>query len=390
MLKIGAIGFGGGTALIPVIENEVVEKEKLVDEKDYNKYVAVASITPGALPVEIATGIGQKIGGNRGMIAAATAMALPGAFLTLFFLLLFSGISDEMRVQIGFISAAVSVLIIFMLFKYVLGTLKQSRNRKEQLLYLFLMVGIFLLSFFFSSTQILLSAFGVILVILACAEHFYPTPKNKKKKGFPLKKLSRSLVCWILFTVVLSLPALLISLDTVFFLLRGFVSSIMSFGGGDAYLSVAQGIFVDSHLISHSDFYGNVVTVANALPGSILCKVLTGIGYTIGYGLHQSVLEGILMALSGFACSISASGMIVIIVTALYEKYEDLQAFASIQRFIRPVISGLLLKVAYTLYLSGIRQPFMAGRPTLPTVCVGLVFVVAIFYMLQKNQKGKS
>ena len=55
MLKIGFIGFGGGTALIPVIEEEIVEKNKVVTEEQYNNEVMIASITPGALPVEIAT-----------------------------------------------------------------------------------------------------------------------------------------------------------------------------------------------------------------------------------------------------------------------------------------------------------------------------------------------
>ena len=55
MLKIGAIGFGGGTALIPVIEDEVVNNS-LADEDEFNKDVIVANITPGALPVEIASG----------------------------------------------------------------------------------------------------------------------------------------------------------------------------------------------------------------------------------------------------------------------------------------------------------------------------------------------
>jgi chromate transporter len=360
MLKIGTIGFGGGTALIPVIEHEVVERTHLIDETEYNKYVTIASITPGALPVEIASGIGRRTKGNRGMIAAATAMAFPGAFLTLLFLVLFSGISDSLRKQIGLLCAAVSVLIIFMLFKYVIGTAKQGRNRREQLLYLFLIAVIFGLSFFLSTTKILLAAFAVILIILVIAERLYPSPKTKKKKSLPFRKLFRSLGCWILFVLVLSFPAFLISADTALFLLRGFFSSILSFGGGDAYLSVAQGIFVDSHLISYSDFYSNVVTVANALPGSILCKVLTGIGYTIGYRIHQSIFEGILIAISGFACSVAASGMIVTIATTLYEKYEDLQSFASIQRFIRPVISGLLLKVAYTLYLSGIHDTLVS------------------------------
>ena len=60
IFKIGVVGFGGGTALIPVIEREVVEDQKIVEKSEYDKYVIVASITPGALPVEIATGLGKR------------------------------------------------------------------------------------------------------------------------------------------------------------------------------------------------------------------------------------------------------------------------------------------------------------------------------------------
>ena len=49
MLKIGFIGFGGGSALIPVIEDEVVEKDKIVSEEEFNDDVMIASITPGAV-----------------------------------------------------------------------------------------------------------------------------------------------------------------------------------------------------------------------------------------------------------------------------------------------------------------------------------------------------
>lgn len=59
IFKIGVVGFGGGTALIPVIEREVVEDQKIVEKSEYDKDVIVASITPGALPVEIATGLGN-------------------------------------------------------------------------------------------------------------------------------------------------------------------------------------------------------------------------------------------------------------------------------------------------------------------------------------------
>lgn len=406
MLKIGAIGFGGGTALIPVIENEIVEQSRLIPEEEYNKHVMIASITPGALPVEIASGIGRKVAGNCGMIAAAASMALPGAIFTLFFLILFSGISDTLRIQIGFLSAAISVIIIVMLLQYVHGTLKQARSKRERILYLFLLLGIFLLSglpniytilgipgeppFSFSTSQILITAFLVILAVLVCSEHLHPSGENQIKKSFPAGKLFRSLLWWAIFTLLLSFPAILLTRNTFSFLRTGLLSSVLSFGGGDAYLSVAQGLFVDSGIISRSDFYGNIVTVANALPGSILCKVLTGIGYTLGYKLNNSILEGLLMAVSGFACSVAASGTIVTIVASLYEKYENLRAFASIQRFIRPIISGLLLNVGLTLYLTGIRLPLQAGSPAPQTIVIAILLDFGILHMLRRSKRKKS
>lgn len=91
MLRIGAIGFGGGNALIPVIEAEVVQRGRLVSKRDYEEDVIAACITPGALPVEIAAGIGQRIGGFPGMLLAASMMALPGALLTVLILSVLTG-----------------------------------------------------------------------------------------------------------------------------------------------------------------------------------------------------------------------------------------------------------------------------------------------------------
>ncbi len=446
MFKIGAIGFGGGTALIPVIEHEVVEQSKIVTEEEFNRDVMIASITPGALPVEVATGIGRETAGNRGMIAAATAMALPGAFLTLFLLVLFSGMSDTMRTQIGFLSAGISVFIIYLLAQYVFHTLKQAKDKKEALLYFCMMISVFAVSgekniyqllhlsatpiFSLSVVQVLGSAFfvilftqgqlrmlrrsipalGITLIYYLCAGNahilpsswtpfitlamaalaihgFYQTvAKAKHQMKFPLKKLSGSIASWLLFTFILSLPAIFLTLDALPFLGDGFLSSVMSFGGGDAYLSVAQGMFVESGQIRHADFYGNIVTVANALPGSILCKILTGVGYYLGYGISHSVLDGIWMAVCGFACSVAASGMIYTLVWAIYEKYENLRIFAAIKHFIRPIISGLLVNVALSLYISAIREPIQSGHPSILTLIVTFLVVAGIFYMSRKQK----
>ena len=112
MLKIGFIGFGGGSALIPVIEEEVVEKDKIVSEEEFNDDVMIASITPGALPVEVATGIGRQSSGLKGMAAAATAMALPGALLTVLLQAVISSAGSMVKSQINYLSVGISAFII--------------------------------------------------------------------------------------------------------------------------------------------------------------------------------------------------------------------------------------------------------------------------------------
>ena len=69
-------------ALIPVIEKEIADRQGIDEKQNIDKDVVVASITPGALPVEIAASIGRRKFGIRGMIAGAVMMALPGALMT--------------------------------------------------------------------------------------------------------------------------------------------------------------------------------------------------------------------------------------------------------------------------------------------------------------------
>ena len=408
MLKIGFIGFGGGSALIPVIEEEVVEKDKIVSEEEFNDDVMIASITPGALPVEVATGIGRQSSGLKGMAAAATAMALPGALLTVLLQAVISSAGSMVKSQINYLSVGISAFIILTLLAYSLGTVRQAVNKREGQLYSLIILGVFLLSgeksiyqlfglnikpiFALSTIQVLGAAFFVILftkghlrclrrsipavIITGCyllcvgSAHIIPLAakpfilalmavlavlglaqsvlESPQKKAFPVKRLVTSVGFWLIFVAMFSIPAMFLTAKALRFIGMGWLSSVMSFGGGDAYLSVAQGLFVEGGVIN------NAVSVANALPGSILCKILTGIAYDVGYNLNGSIIEGLFVALSGFACSVAASGAIFELVFCVYEKYESLQIFAVVKHFIRPIISGLLLTVAVSLYTSGI------------------------------------
>lgn len=150
-------------------------------------------------------------------------------------------------------------------------------------------------------------------------------------------------------------------------------------------MSVAQGMFVDSGMISYQDFYGSIVSVANALPGSILCKILSGCGYVLGFERGGSVVMGLFMAICGFACSVAASGAIVIVVRMIYDKYENLRIFAVVKHFIRPIISGLLLNVALSLYLSGILE-IASGGLTMTILSIITLIVIALVFALEQKK----
>lgn len=81
-LKIGAVMFGGGQAMIPILRYEVVVRNHWLSEEEFLDLVAIAESTPGPIAVNAATYIGYKIHGPIGSLIATIAVILP-AFLTI-------------------------------------------------------------------------------------------------------------------------------------------------------------------------------------------------------------------------------------------------------------------------------------------------------------------
>ncbi len=84
---IGCVTFGGGYAMIPIIEAEVVDKRMWLAREDYLNLVVVAQTAPGVFAINISTFIGYKLRQTRGAVIASVATALP-AFLSILLLAL--------------------------------------------------------------------------------------------------------------------------------------------------------------------------------------------------------------------------------------------------------------------------------------------------------------
>ena len=75
--KIGLVSFGGGYAMLPIIQKEIIENHKWISEEDMLDIVAIAESTPGPISVNTATFVGYKVAGVLGSIFATIGLAIP-------------------------------------------------------------------------------------------------------------------------------------------------------------------------------------------------------------------------------------------------------------------------------------------------------------------------
>ncbi|MGF0097484.1 chromate transporter [Prevotella sp. SGI.027] len=93
-VKIGAFTLGGGYAMIPIIEAEVVDRHKWIDKDEFLDLIAIAQSCPGVFAVNISIFIGYKLRGVRGAICTALGASLPSFFIILLIAMFFHSLMD--------------------------------------------------------------------------------------------------------------------------------------------------------------------------------------------------------------------------------------------------------------------------------------------------------
>ena len=113
-LKMGTISFGGGASLIPVIENELLVKNKLISKKDFDTAVAVASISPASLSIAFCSVWNRKYA-----ILSSYSYALPGALIYLVLLTGSSLIGDAGMRYLEYASVGLIIFVLFLLCRFI-------------------------------------------------------------------------------------------------------------------------------------------------------------------------------------------------------------------------------------------------------------------------------
>ena len=154
--KIGAFTFGGGYAMIPLIQKEAVEKNGWVTDEDILEIIAIAESTPGPIAINSATFVGYRTAGFLGAACATLGVVLPSFVIILAISYVLKEFQELKAVQYAFNGIRAGVLAL--LFKALWGMYQKSP--KGWVSYV-VMGGAFLL------TAIL--KVNVLVVIIGCA-----------------------------------------------------------------------------------------------------------------------------------------------------------------------------------------------------------------------------
>ncbi len=101
-LKIGTFTLGGGYAMLPLIQKEVVERKRWIDEEEFLNMIALAQAAPGLIAVNSAVFIGWRVYGWRGVIATVLGAVLPSFLIILAIAMVFQDFKDQPAVEAVF------------------------------------------------------------------------------------------------------------------------------------------------------------------------------------------------------------------------------------------------------------------------------------------------
>ena len=156
--KIGDCTFGGGYAMLPILQREVVEKKGWATEEELTDYFAIGQCTPGIIAVNTATFIGYKYKGIPGGVLATLGLVFPSLVIITLIAAFLSNFADIPVVQhaLAGINAAVVALI-------AASVLKLGKSNLKDALSVCIFLAVLLLAFFVDlSPVILIVCAGVV------------------------------------------------------------------------------------------------------------------------------------------------------------------------------------------------------------------------------------
>ena len=139
-LKIGIFGFGGGYAMLPILQREVVENKGWATEEELADWFAIGQCTPGVIAVNTATFAGRKVLGNVGGVVATLGVVFPPLIIISLLAGVITTFAEVAWVKNAF--AGIRVCVCVLIFNAVVKLLKKSViDKRTAGIFLIVLVG---------------------------------------------------------------------------------------------------------------------------------------------------------------------------------------------------------------------------------------------------------
>ena len=337
LLKVGAISFGGNIALISMVQKELVEKYKVVNNEFFLNTISVASLLPGPLAVNVVTYTGYHLKNRLGGFLSMLAVLMPSLVLMIGISWLY--FNSSAKLQIGNLMHYIIGTVCGIILSVGVSMFKKELAGNNDKIIFTVIAAIFL--FFFNGY------FITIVSFIVAAAFGLLVKKNKKQSATSEKEPSTLLKRnWMVLAVLLVIQ-LLFATRSIFliknlylkiFLVFGGIS-LSLFGGGYVMIPIMQTLFVnDLQWVSTKEFI-DAIAFSQITPGPILISA-TFIGFKLGG------IWGALLATLGIFLP---SAVLMIIVASLLQKNKDNDTLRSIMDGIKCVVIGMIIVAAFKI-----------------------------------------
>ncbi|MEP1778888.1 chromate efflux transporter [Reichenbachiella sp.] len=362
-LKIGSLSFGGFMALIAVVQRQMVEKDRKLDDQVLLDGVSLASILPGPLAVNTVGYVGYQLRGFWGALLSMLAVTLPCFLIVLLFSMAYFEYG-ELTLFKSVITWVIPAIVVIIVTVGISMSKKHLQDWKQYLITLASFIAFQWLGGIWTTFSVMLLGAGLGLA-------FYKTSEqggiSKSSESSSLNLVKNMAVLVLLSTVgILSIYLFqtkemgLISTKV----LAVFSSmSLTLFGGGYVIIPIIQETIVASLGWLGLEEFNTALAISQVTPGPILISA-TFIGYKV------AGIPGACLATVGIFLP---SGLLMVSCSQLLNKYKNLASVKAIFRGLRPAVIGLIFSAALTIGYESLLKWQSA-------VAFGLLLTISIFF----------
>ena len=379
-LKLGALSFGGFMALISVIQNQLVEKDKKIKNETVLDGISLASVLPGPIAVNVVTFIGYSLRGFSGAIISMISIVIP-SFLLLCILSYvyfhFGSLPTFDKVFNGIMPAVVAIIIA------VAYSMSRKNLQDYRQILIAVASGLFLLL-----VGGFLSTFVVIFVGGLLGALLYRNKNDEDLSGVENRRnltSGRNIKRYLIPLILLVSIALLIVFIPIFLPEKGFSTlksfrsialtfsglSVTLFGGGYVVIPAMHEIIVDKLQWLTSKEFVDGIALGQITPGPIFISAAF-IGYKV-----QGFWGALIATISIFL----PAGLIMIISSKFLDFFKNSSLVKAVFKGLRPAVIGMIFSASVTIG-KGVDLSWPSAVIFISVLVLSIRFKVNVVYLI--------